>query len=70
MSCDRPCLTLMKAAGLASTTGLDFSDPCASPDFNSLSFCKIFGLPDLGALVVRKRSLAIMEIADTFVVVQ
>jgi molybdenum cofactor sulfurtransferase len=61
VSRDRPCLTLMDAAGLASTTGLDLSDPYASPDFTTLSFYKIFGLPDLGALVVRKRSSAMME---------
>lgn len=48
-------LTLMDAASLASTTALDLTRPDTSPDFVAVSFYKIFGLPDLGALVVQKR---------------
>lgn len=33
-----------------------FSDPDRAPDFTCLSLYKIFGFPDLGALVVRKQS--------------
>ncbi|THV52833.1 hypothetical protein BGAL_0067g00230 [Botrytis galanthina] len=52
--------SLLDAAGLATTTQLDFSDPDASPDFTVLSFYKIFGFPDLGALIVRRKSAHIL----------
>ncbi|KAL9621258.1 MAG: hypothetical protein Q9160_004279 [Pyrenula sp. 1 TL-2023] len=48
--------TLLDAAGLVSTTPLDLSDSSTAPDFTALSFYKIFGYPDLGALIVRKAS--------------
>jgi molybdenum cofactor sulfurtransferase len=48
--------SLLDAAALATTTQLDFSDPDSAPDFTALSFYKIFGFPDLGALIVRKES--------------
>jgi molybdenum cofactor sulfurtransferase len=48
--------SLLDAAALATTTQLDFSDPEAAPDFTAVSFYKIFGFPDLGALIVRKDS--------------
>jgi molybdenum cofactor sulfurtransferase len=48
--------TLLDAAALATTTQLDLSDPDTAPDFTALSFYKIFGFPDLGALMVRKKS--------------
>lgn len=48
--------SLLDAAALATTTQLDFSDPESAPDFTALSFYKIFGFPDLGALIVRKKS--------------
>ncbi|KAL9105881.1 MAG: hypothetical protein Q9227_008992 [Pyrenula ochraceoflavens] len=51
-----PLYTLFDAASLVSTSPLDLSDPDASPDFTALSFYKIFGFPDLGALIVRKTS--------------
>lgn len=38
------------------TSQLDFSDHTTAPDFTVLSFYKIFGYPDLGALIVRKES--------------
>ncbi|KAF2453771.1 pyridoxal phosphate-dependent transferase [Lineolata rhizophorae] len=53
--------TLLDAAALATTAQLDFSDPAASPDFTALSFYKIFGFPDLGALIVRKSSGSILR---------
>ena len=49
-------LTLLDAAALLSTSALDLSDPFNAPDFTALSFYKIFGFPDLGALIVRKES--------------
>lgn len=48
--------SLLDAAALATTTQLDFSDPDTAPDFTAVSFYKIFGFPDLGALIVRKES--------------
>jgi molybdenum cofactor sulfurtransferase len=50
--------SLLDAAALATTSPLNqiFSDPTTAPDFTSLSFYKIFGYPDLGALIVRKAS--------------
>jgi molybdenum cofactor sulfurtransferase len=48
--------SLLDAAALATTAQLDLSDPEAAPDFTALSFYKIFGFPDLGALIVRKAS--------------
>lgn len=46
--------TLLDAASLVSTSPLDLGDASAAPDFTALSFYKIFGFPDLGALIVRK----------------
>lgn len=46
--------TLLDAASLVSTAPLDLSDVSSAPDFTVLSFYKIFGFPDLGALIVRK----------------
>ncbi|KAI7027028.1 PLP-dependent transferase, partial [Hortaea werneckii] len=42
--------TLLDAAALASTAPLDLSDPATAPDFVALSFYKIFGFPNIGAL--------------------
>lgn len=53
--------TLLDAAAYCSSAQLDLSDPDAAPDFISLSFYKIFGMPDLGALIVRKSSSAILK---------
>ncbi|CRG90135.1 hypothetical protein PISL3812_07176 [Talaromyces islandicus] len=50
----RNTFTLLDVASLVTTTPLDLSDPLVCPDFAVLSFYKIFGFPDLGALVVRK----------------
>jgi len=46
--------TLLDAAALLSTSPLDLSDSDRAPDFTVLSLYKIFGFPDLGALVIRK----------------
>ena len=47
---------LLDAAALAATTSLDFSNPVTALDFTALSFYKIFGFPDLGGLIVRRKS--------------
>lgn len=48
--------TLLDAAAYVATTQLDLKDPDNAPDFIALSFYKIFGFPDLGALIVRKEA--------------
>ena len=50
----RNVYSLLDAASLVSTAQLDLSDWHNAPDFTALSFYKIFGYPDLGALLVRK----------------
>lgn len=50
----RKVFSLLDAAALVSTSPLDLSDASAAPDFTVLSFYKIFGFPDLGALIVRR----------------
>jgi molybdenum cofactor sulfurtransferase len=46
--------TLLDAAAYVMTAQLDLSNASMAPDFTVLSFYKIFGFPDLGAVVVRK----------------
>lgn len=46
--------SLLDAAAYVATSSLDLSNPDSAPDFTALSFYKIFGFPDLGALIVRK----------------
>jgi molybdenum cofactor sulfurtransferase len=53
--------TLLDAAAFVSTSPLDLSDHISAPDFIAMSFYKIFGFPDLGALVVRKASAHILD---------
>ena len=48
--------SLLDAAAFVATAQLDLSDPDNAPDFTALSFYKIFGFPDLGALIVRKKA--------------
>ena len=55
-SARRNVYSLLDAAALVSTSPLDLSDYVHAPDFTVLSFYKIFGFPDLGALIVRKAS--------------
>jgi molybdenum cofactor sulfurtransferase len=58
--------TLLDVAALVSTTTLDLSDHMSAPDFTVLSFYKIFGFPDLGALIVRKASSHMLEYRKYF----
>jgi molybdenum cofactor sulfurtransferase len=53
--------TLLDAAAFVSTAQLDLSDESSAPDFVVISFNKIFGFPDLGALIVRKASGKILQ---------
>jgi len=53
--------TLLDAAALVSTSPLDLGDAFKAPDFTVLSFNKIFGFPDLGALIVRKEAGHMLE---------
>jgi molybdenum cofactor sulfurtransferase len=46
--------TMLDAAAYVSTAQLDLSNTDMAPDFTAFSFYKIFGFPDLGALIVRK----------------
>jgi molybdenum cofactor sulfurtransferase len=64
----RNTYTLFDAAALAMTSSLSplFADPDAAPDFTCLSFYKIFGFPDLGALVVRRSSGHILSLRKYF----
>ncbi|KAL8787824.1 MAG: hypothetical protein Q9213_002011 [Squamulea squamosa] len=55
-SSNRHIYSLLDAAALLSTSPLDLSDPSQAPDYTVLSFHKIFGFPNLGALIVRKES--------------
>ncbi|KAJ4983107.1 molybdenum cofactor sulfurase [Stagonosporopsis vannaccii] len=48
--------TLLDAAALVSTSPLDLSNAETAPDFTVLSLYKMFGFPDLGALIVRQAS--------------
>ncbi|KAL8946808.1 MAG: hypothetical protein Q9222_006846 [Ikaeria aurantiellina] len=51
---NREVYSLLDAAAFVATAQLDLSDHLNAPDFTALSFYKIFGFPDLGALIVRK----------------
>ena len=51
---ERKTYTLLDAAALVCSSPLDLSDADCAPDFTVLSFYKIFGFPDLGALIVRR----------------
>ncbi|KAI9829508.1 MAG: hypothetical protein M1819_006328 [Sarea resinae] len=53
--------SLLDAAALVSTSPLDLGKSETAPDFTVLSFYKIFGFPDLGALIVRKDSGHILQ---------
>ena len=48
--------SLLDAAAFVSTAPLDLSNAFAAPDYTVVSFYKIFGFPDLGALIVRKEA--------------
>ncbi|KAF3803420.1 Molybdenum cofactor sulfurase [Colletotrichum gloeosporioides] len=53
--------SLLDAASLASTSPLDLSDATTAPDFTVLSLYKIFGFPDLGALIIRKQAESVFD---------
>ena len=53
--------TLLDAAAYVTTAQLDLSDAGNAPDFTALSFYKIFGYPDLGALIVRKAAGHVLQ---------
>jgi molybdenum cofactor sulfurtransferase len=53
--------TLLDAAALVSTSPLDLGKPEEAPDFTVLSLYKIFGFPDLGALIVRRAAASIFD---------
>ncbi|KAK4236897.1 pyridoxal phosphate-dependent transferase [Achaetomium macrosporum] len=52
----RRTYTMLDAAALVCSSPLDFGHAEAAPDFTVLSFYKIFGFPDLGALIVRRKA--------------
>ncbi|KAF5674004.1 putative molybdenum cofactor sulfurase [Fusarium heterosporum] len=54
-------LTLLDASSFVATSRLDFSDSNMAPDFTVLSLYKIFGFPDLGALIVKRSSEWVFE---------
>ncbi|KAI0406064.1 pyridoxal phosphate-dependent transferase [Xylaria palmicola] len=60
--------TLLDAAALAMTYPMEtiFQDPDRAPDFTCLSLYKIFGFPDVGALIVRKESGHILTLRKYF----
>lgn len=53
-----PCLMLPR---FYRTPPLDLGEASTAPDFTALSFYKIFGFPDLGALIVRKSTVSVLE---------
>ncbi|KAF2178553.1 PLP-dependent transferase [Zopfia rhizophila CBS 207.26] len=53
--------TLLDAAALVSTSPLNLGDPEFAPDFTVLSLYKVFGFPDLGALIIRKDSSCLFD---------
>ncbi|CAG8945753.1 unnamed protein product [Penicillium salamii] len=53
--------TLLDASSFVSTAPLDLGKATGAPDFTALSFYKIFGFPDLGALIVRKSAARILK---------
>ncbi|KAI4663834.1 uncharacterized protein J4E78_004253 [Alternaria triticimaculans] len=57
----KPVYTLLDAAALVSTSPLDLGNPDEAPDFTVLSLYKIFGFPDLGALIVRQASASVFD---------
>lgn len=56
-----PVYTLLDAAAFVSTSPLDLSDSESAPDFTVLSLYKMFGFPDLGALIVRQASSSVFD---------
>ncbi|KZF24786.1 PLP-dependent transferase [Xylona heveae TC161] len=57
----RSAFSLLDAAALVSTSPLDLSNSAKAPDFTVVSFYKIFGFPDLGALILRKEAGQVLQ---------
>ena len=53
--------TLLDAAAYAMTAELDLSNDATAPDFVAISLYKIFGLPDLGVLIVRNTAIDLVK---------
>lgn len=53
--------SLLDAAALATTCPIDLSNDSMAPDFTCVSFYKIFGFPNVGALIVRKNAGHMLE---------
>ncbi|KAF4958621.1 hypothetical protein FSARC_10978 [Fusarium sarcochroum] len=53
---DHQILTLLDASSFVATSRLDLGNTTVAPDFTVLSLYKIFGFPDLGALLVKRSS--------------
>ncbi|PPJ60446.1 hypothetical protein CBER1_07323 [Cercospora berteroae] len=51
---DHQIYSLLDAAACAATSPLSLADAECAADFTVLSFTKIFGFPDMGALIVKK----------------
>nr|POE51550.1 molybdenum cofactor sulfurase [Quercus suber] len=57
----RNTYTLLDASALVTTATLDLSDAETAADFTVLSVYKMFGFPDLGALIVRKQASHVFD---------
>lgn len=57
----RRVFTLLDAAALVSTSPLDLGNAAEAPDFTVLSLYKMFGFPDLGALIVKRGSASVFD---------
>jgi molybdenum cofactor sulfurtransferase len=60
-SCHGKRYTLLDVAAFVPTSPLNLAHEKDAPDFLVLSFYKIFGFPDLGALIVRKASAHVLK---------
>ncbi|KAJ4397124.1 hypothetical protein N0V93_001348 [Gnomoniopsis smithogilvyi] len=58
--------TLLDAAALAATCQLDLGASETAPDFTVVSFAKMFGFPDLGALIVRRQAESAFDFRKYF----
>ncbi|KAF7538661.1 hypothetical protein G7Z17_g12587 [Cylindrodendrum hubeiense] len=58
---DSRIFTLLDASSFSATSRLALDDPNLSPDFIVFSLYKIFGFPDLGALIVRRSAEFIFD---------
>ncbi|KAH7171203.1 pyridoxal phosphate-dependent transferase [Dactylonectria macrodidyma] len=58
---DSRIFTLLDASSFSATSRLTLDQPNISPDFIVLSLYKIFGFPDLGALIVRRSAEPIFD---------